>query len=147
MKDRKKYRIEDKLECTILNFKQYTYVFEWPQYVLYFYIALIISLLVSLFYSYLTITFVIFSLKFQIQFDSFFIINSESKFLITNYELGGSLDMSLEGDCHEVEVTPYFGIVSQFWYELGGSFIHNFTTISYLIWRWPKIPRRNFPPN
>jgi hypothetical protein len=30
---------------------------------------------------------------------------SESKFLNTKFELGGSFGMSLEGDCHEVEVT------------------------------------------
>jgi hypothetical protein len=31
---------------------------------------------------------------------------SEGKFLVTLFEFGGSLSMSLEGDCHEVEVTP-----------------------------------------
>jgi hypothetical protein len=27
------------------------------------------------------------------------------KFLVTKFELGGSFGMSLEGDCHEFEVT------------------------------------------
>jgi hypothetical protein len=30
----------------------------------------------------------------------------EDKFLVTEFEIGGSLSMSLEGDCHEVEVHP-----------------------------------------
>ena len=44
--------------------------------------------------------------------------------------------MSLEGDCHEVEVTPNleslitFGMSGE-----GGNFVHNFTTNSYLIRR------------
>ncbi len=31
---------------------------------------------------------------------------SEGKFLVTKFEFGGSFGMSLEGDCHEVEVKP-----------------------------------------
>ncbi len=30
----------------------------------------------------------------------------EGKLLVTNTEFGGSFGISLEGDCHEVEVTP-----------------------------------------
>jgi hypothetical protein len=33
-------------------------------------------------------------------------LSPESKFLVTKFEFGGSFDMSLEGDCHKVEVTP-----------------------------------------
>jgi hypothetical protein len=31
---------------------------------------------------------------------------SEGKLLVTKFELEGSFGMILEGDCHEVEVTP-----------------------------------------
>jgi hypothetical protein len=31
---------------------------------------------------------------------------SEGKFLVAKFEYGGRFGMSLEGDCHEVEVTP-----------------------------------------
>jgi hypothetical protein len=30
---------------------------------------------------------------------------TEGKFLVANFEFGGSCGMSLEGDCHNVEVT------------------------------------------
>ncbi len=30
----------------------------------------------------------------------------EGKFLVTKFEFGKSIGMSLEGDCHKVEVTP-----------------------------------------
>jgi hypothetical protein len=30
----------------------------------------------------------------------------EGKFLVAKFEFGGSFGMSLEGDCHKVEVTP-----------------------------------------
>jgi hypothetical protein len=46
--------------------------------------------------------------------------------------------MSLEGDCHEVEVTPNLESIVTFGISLEGfvmSFIHYFTTSSYLIWR------------
>jgi hypothetical protein len=45
----------------------------------------------------------------------------EGEFFVIKFEFGGTFGMSLEGDCHEVEVTPNFGIVSHFWYELGRS--------------------------
>jgi hypothetical protein len=48
-------------------------------------------------------------------------MGSEGKFLITKLEFGGSFGMRLEGDCHEVKVTPNLELLSQFWYELGGS--------------------------
>jgi hypothetical protein len=35
-----------------------------------------------------------------------FIRCPEAKFLRTKFEFGGSFGMSLEGDCHRVEVTP-----------------------------------------
>jgi hypothetical protein len=44
-----------------------------------------------------------------------------AQILVIKFEFGGSFGMSLEGDCHEVEDTPNFGINSHFWYELGGS--------------------------
>jgi hypothetical protein len=45
----------------------------------------------------------------------------EGKFLVSKLEFGGSFGMSLAGDRHEVEVTPYIEIVSHFWNELGVS--------------------------
>jgi hypothetical protein len=30
----------------------------------------------------------------------------EAKFLVVEFEFGGSFGMSLEGDCHKAEVTP-----------------------------------------
>ncbi len=38
----------------------------------------------------------------------------EGKFLVTNYEFGGSFGMSLEGDCHELEVTPNLELLVAF---------------------------------
>jgi hypothetical protein len=32
----------------------------------------------------------------------------EGEFLVTKFEFGGSFGLSLEGDYHEVEVTPYW---------------------------------------
>jgi hypothetical protein len=31
---------------------------------------------------------------------------SEGKYLVTKFDFGGSFGRSLEGDCHEIEVTP-----------------------------------------
>jgi hypothetical protein len=42
-----------------------------------------------------------------------------------------------------VEVTPIWNCQSLLvwaWREFATSFIHNFTTSSHLIWRWPQIP-------
>jgi hypothetical protein len=33
-------------------------------------------------------------------------VPTEGKFLATKFEFGGSFGVSLEGDCHELEVTP-----------------------------------------
>jgi hypothetical protein len=33
-------------------------------------------------------------------------LTAEGEFLVTQFEFGGSFSWSLEGDCHEVEVTP-----------------------------------------
>jgi hypothetical protein len=58
--------------------------------------------------------------------------------------------MSMEGDCHEVEVAPDLELLVTLvwaWREFVMSFIHNFTASSYLIWRWAKIPRRKLPPH
>jgi hypothetical protein len=38
----------------------------------------------------------------------------EGKFLVTKYEFGGSFGMSLEGDCHEVDVTPNLDLLFTF---------------------------------
>jgi hypothetical protein len=65
-------------------------------------------------------------------------ILSEGKFLVTTFEFGGSFDMSLEGDCHEIWVTPNLESLVTFGKSLMGvshEFILNFPTSSYLIWR------------
>jgi hypothetical protein len=38
-------------------------------------------------------------------------LNSEGKFLVAKFVFGESFGMSLEGDCHEVEVTPNFELL------------------------------------
>ena len=46
--------------------------------------------------------------------------------------------MSLEGDCHDLEVTPNLELLVTFGRSLEEFFmslIHNFTKNSYLIWR------------
>ena len=51
------------------------------------------------------------------------IIFPEGKFLVAKFEFGGSFAMSLEGDCHELEVTPNleflvtFGIILEIIYH------------------------------
>jgi hypothetical protein len=59
--------------------------------------------------------------------------------------------MSLEGDCHEVEVKSNLELLVTFGRSLEGvlvmNFIHNFTTSSYLFWRQLKIPRKKLPSN
>jgi hypothetical protein len=37
--------------------------------------------------------------------------NSEGKLFVTEFELRGSFGMSLEGECHEVEVTLNFELL------------------------------------
>ncbi len=39
---------------------------------------------------------------------------TEGKVLVTKFEFGGSFGMSLEGDCHEVEVTPNLELLVTF---------------------------------
>jgi hypothetical protein len=38
----------------------------------------------------------------------------EGKFLVTEFEFGGSFGMSLEGDCHEILVTPNLELLVTF---------------------------------
>jgi hypothetical protein len=45
----------------------------------------------------------------------------EGKFLVALFEFGGSLGVSLDKDCHKVEVTPNLELLVNFWYEFGGS--------------------------
>jgi hypothetical protein len=45
---------------------------------------------------------------------------TEGKFLVTKFEFGGSFGMSLEGDCHEVEVTLNFELLVSFGMSLEG---------------------------
>jgi hypothetical protein len=44
----------------------------------------------------------------------------EGKFLVKLFEFGGSLGMSLEGNCHEVEVTPNLELLITFGMNLEG---------------------------
>jgi hypothetical protein len=44
----------------------------------------------------------------------------EGKFLVTKFEFGGSFGMSLEGDFHEVEVTPNLELLGAFGMSLEG---------------------------
>jgi hypothetical protein len=46
---------------------------------------------------------------------------TEGKFLDTKFEFGGSLGMSLEGDCHEVEATPNLELLVTFDMSLEGT--------------------------
>ncbi len=58
--------------------------------------------------------------------------------------------MSLEGDCHDIEVTPNLELLVTFGMSLEGvcnELIPNFTTSSYLSWRQLKICRKKLPPN
>jgi hypothetical protein len=50
----------------------------------------------------------------------FLLGHAEGKFLVTKFEFGGSLGMSLEGDCHEVEVTPNLELLVTFGKGLEG---------------------------
>jgi hypothetical protein len=45
---------------------------------------------------------------------------SEGKFLVTKSGFRGSFDMSLKGDCHEVEVTPNLELLVTFGMSLEG---------------------------
>jgi hypothetical protein len=56
----------------------------------------------------------------------------------SNMELLVTFGMSLEGESHEVEVTTNMELLVTFgmsWRGFVMSFIHDFTTSSYLIWR------------
>jgi hypothetical protein len=61
---------------------------------------------------------------------------------VTKFEFGGSFGMSLDGDCHEVEVTPNLKLLVTFGMSLTGvcmSFIHKFITSLDLIWSNQKF--------
>ncbi len=47
-------------------------------------------------------------------------VSPEGKFLVTKFEFGGSYGMSLEVDCHEVEVTPNLELLVTFGMSLEG---------------------------
>jgi hypothetical protein len=56
----------------------------------------------------------------------------EGKFLATKFEFGASFGMSLEGDCHELEVTPNLELLVTFgvsWREFVIIFTHNFIQV------------------
>jgi hypothetical protein len=42
------------------------------------------------------------------------LLGPEGKFIVAKFEFGGSFGMSLEGDCHEVEVTPNLEVLVTF---------------------------------
>jgi hypothetical protein len=47
-------------------------------------------------------------------------LTTEGKFLATKFEFGASFGMSLEGDCHELEVTPNLELLVTFRMSLEG---------------------------
>jgi hypothetical protein len=47
-------------------------------------------------------------------------LDAEGKFLVAKIEFRGSFGMSLEGNCHEVEVTPNFELLVTFGKSLEG---------------------------
>jgi hypothetical protein len=47
-------------------------------------------------------------------------MKTEGKFLVTKFKFGGSFGMILEGDCHEVEVTPILELLVTFGMSLKG---------------------------
>jgi hypothetical protein len=49
-------------------------------------------------------------------------MESEGKFLIAKFKFGVSFGKSLEGDCHEFEVTPNFQLLVTFVMNLEGVF-------------------------
>jgi hypothetical protein len=49
-----------------------------------------------------------------------FVALSEGKFLVTKFQFGGSFGMSLEGDCHDLEVTPNLELLVTFGMSLEG---------------------------
>jgi hypothetical protein len=46
--------------------------------------------------------------------------DTEGKFVFTNFEFGGSFGLTLEGDCHEVEVKPNLELLVTFGMSLEG---------------------------
>jgi hypothetical protein len=46
---------------------------------------------------------------------------SVGKFLVTKFEFRGSFEMSWEGDCHEVELTPNLELLVTFGMSLEGA--------------------------
>jgi hypothetical protein len=61
-----------------------------------------------------------------------------AKFLVTKFEFGGSLVWVWRKIVMRLRSLLVWG-----WREFVISFIHNFTTSSYLILRWPKIPKKS----
>jgi hypothetical protein len=48
-------------------------------------------------------------------------LTTEDKFLVSKFEFRGSFGMSLEGDCHEVEVTANLEVLVNFGLSWKGS--------------------------
>jgi hypothetical protein len=46
--------------------------------------------------------------------------SNEGKFLVVKFEFTGSFGMSLEGECHKLEVTPNLGLLVTFGISLEG---------------------------
>ncbi len=55
----------------------------------------------------------------------------EGKFLVTNFEFGGSFGMSVGGDCHEVEVTLNLELLVTFGMSLEGVCYELYTSFHY----------------
>jgi hypothetical protein len=51
-----------------------------------------------------------------------FSLQTEGKFLVTKFEFRGSFGMTLEGDCHELEVSLNFKLLINFDMRLEGVF-------------------------
>jgi hypothetical protein len=96
-------------------------------------------------------------LNFKIALISLHLKTPEGKLSVTKFEFWGSFGMTLEGDCHKVQVTPYLELLVTFGVSLEGV-IHNLTTSLCLIWsdqkfleksslliRYEKIVRLEWP--
>jgi hypothetical protein len=74
----------------------------------------------------------------------------EAKTLVTNFEFGGSFGMSLEGDCHGVEVTPKLKFLVTFDMSLEGVCQELYKEFHYKLipnLGKPNIPWKKLPPN
>jgi hypothetical protein len=58
-------------------------------------------------------------------------MSPEGKFLVLKFEFGGSFDMSLEGDCQKVEVTPNLELLVTFGRSLEGVCHELYTQFHY----------------